>query len=50
MLVTFPEVHVLFSLIERRLLELGHDEGMKDVAQQYLADEDDVSCGARCLS
>ena len=39
-LVTFHEVHVLFSLIEWRWLELGHDEGMKNMAQLYLADED----------
>ena len=39
-LVEFHEVDVLFSLIEWRWLELGHDEGMKNMAQLYLADED----------
>ena len=48
-LVAFHEVHVLFSLIEWRWLELGHDEGMKNMAQLYLADEDGEDVDGGCL-
>ena len=48
-LVAFHEVHLLFSLLGWRLLELVHDEVMKDMAQLYLADEDEEDVDGRCL-
>ena len=48
MLLDF-QVTGLFSLIEWRWLELGHDEGMKNMAQLYLADEDAGDVDGGCL-
>ena len=43
------DAQVLFSLFGRRWLELGHDEGMKNMAQLYLADEDAEDVDGGCL-